>query len=37
MFSIAHENIDPSMGLCFFVRNTAELLHLYDKFDAQQK
>lgn len=37
MFSIPHENIDPSMGLCFYVRNSAELLKLYDRFESQKK
>ena len=37
IFSIAHDKIDPSMGLCFYVKNISELVLLNEKLSALNK
>lgn len=37
MFSIAHEKIDTSMGLCFYINDTSELIAIHDRFKADSK
>ena len=37
MFSLPHEKIDPSMGLCFYVENFSEMVLLNEKLSSLNK